>query len=176
MDALLEQVRRHAAERGGAIAVYDERASLTYPMFDAATDLAASRIREAGLGLGDTIAYLGGIGTGRTVSYAAALKAGVTFMMLDERNPPAVNQDLVNHAGAAAVLAETERYAALGAGLTETVLLLPPLTDAAALGRGAVPRFDAPDVPRDAVAHIRYTSGSSGRPKGIPVSRHSEEN
>jgi amino acid adenylation domain-containing protein len=150
-----DQARRdpgaEAARRGDEV--------LSYGDLDSAATHLACRLRAAGVGPGDRI----GIGLPRSPGYLVAvlgvLKSGAAYVPLDPGYPEARLAWLIGDAGLRLVIGA----AALGAAAAGTV--------DPAVGRGG--DFAAADLPPpdpDSTAYLLYTSGSSGKPKGVMVS------
>ncbi|GAA0736013.1 non-ribosomal peptide synthetase [Dactylosporangium roseum] len=154
---LVSCVDRQAAERPDQIAVTHAGASSTYAQLVADSYGVARRL--AGLGPGAVVGVAAHRGIASIVAELAALRAGATYVVLDPAHP--VRAGLVAaDAGCVAVLSEPG---------------LPPLP-----GLDGVPTIDighlpgapwAPAVHPDLPAYICYTSGTTGRPKGVLVPR-----
>ena len=167
---LIRGFQQKAKRHPDQLAVEEAGFELTYSQLEAASDLMAQRIVDAGLLPGETMAFLGGSGIQRMVAYLGALKAGTPFLPLDERQPLATLRGVIEHANAKAMVVFPAGLYDLAEDLKLPVI--PGLSDYP--DAGSVVRFQLHDVSPDAVAYFRYTSGSTGKPKGVPVSHRTE--
>jgi len=165
---------RLAAERPDWIAVIDPDGTE-----HAAGDLLARAnqlvhaLRERGLRPGDGIATLMPNGTGALEVYLAALQAGWYFTPINWHDTPQEIAYIVRDSGAKAFFADG-RFAAQAAAAADEA----QLPAAARFSHGEVPGFlpvtrlrsgQAEWMPADrtAGAAMHYTSGTTGRPKGV---------
>jgi L-proline---[L-prolyl-carrier protein] ligase len=93
----------------------------------------------------------------------ACLRAGVPYVPIDPGTPAARARFVLEDAGAGLVLSAAGRPAWLDGDARQRHLDLGEL--AAAAGTGGP--FPQPEP--DAVAYVLYTSGSTGEPKGVPI-------
>jgi amino acid adenylation domain-containing protein len=159
-----EQVAARAARAEDAVAVSDERRSLSYREVDRLASRLALRLRRLGAGPGTLV----GIGMERSVEMVVALlgvlKAGAAYVPLDPAFPPAR-------------LALMREDARLELVITQTALVdTLPRTGVRPVFLDRVESLDEeaegaalPAVAPDDLAYVIYTSGSTGRPKGVEV-------
>ena len=155
-DLVLTSVRRWAAENPRAIAVRDDRESLSYRSLLARASAVAERLLREGVGPGDVV----GLCADRSARFAVAVLgvwlSGAAYVPVDPDAP---------HARSALVFADAGVRVALGDG------------EPAALGVRVLPLDDAvcetvPPTERartGRLAYVIFTSGSTGRPKGAMV-------
>jgi acyl-CoA synthetase (AMP-forming)/AMP-acid ligase II/acyl carrier protein len=156
--AVPDLLRARAAEAPDAVALWvGDRESLTYGQWEARSNAAARGLVARGVRPGDRVPLV--FGNDRWVDYAvcylAVLKAGAAAVPLGDRFSGPELDRVVAHAGAAVVVRPGGTGAAvdpgsLGAGLPDA-----PFETAVGVGD---------------LAEILYTSGTTGRPKGVACS------
>ncbi|MEU0313361.1 long-chain fatty acid--CoA ligase [Nocardioides sp. NPDC006273] len=163
---------RRARMTPGARAFVQDDAVVTYAEVDRLVDAVAHGLRARGVAPGDRVAFLGLNSVELAVTLFATARLGAVFLPLNTRLAPPelawiltdASPALLVHADAFDEAVSSEVVAALG---------LPSHRFTAAGGRGldglATPaegRIDV-EVGLDDVFMIQYTSGTSGRPKGV---------
>ncbi|HSX59051.1 MAG TPA: amino acid adenylation domain-containing protein, partial [Tahibacter sp.] len=158
------------ARSPGAVAVSDAQSALSYAELDRRANRVAHVLRARGAGPETLV----GLCLPRTVDLAVALlgilKAGAAYLPLDPGSPDAHLHYIVRDSGAALALADAEacqRLAGTGVALLD---IADPAVAAASEVTPAV------DVRSDNAAYCIYTSGSSGRPKGVLIEHRSLAN
>ncbi|MHC3821057.1 type I polyketide synthase [Streptomyces sp. DT9] len=174
---LHELLPAHAERLGDKIAFRDARRTVSYAELDLRTRRLAGQLAHLGLGRGETAALLLGNCLEMVESYLAIARAAAVGAPL---NPHATDDELehlLGDSGAVVLITDRthlEQVLRLGAGH--------PGLRVVVTGNGAAPRdvalFDTlvgaePPVPArddaalDDVAWMLYTSGTTGRPKGV---------
>lgn len=150
-----------AAEEPDAVAVeVPDTGSLTFRSWHARSGAVAAGLRARGLGPGDRVVLHYGAGDWLdfAVAYCGVLRAGGVAVPVSDRLAEAEVRHVVEHSGAVALL-HAGRAPRTGATDLTT----------AGLGDAAPPDGEDRSRPGD-LAQILYTSGTTGRPKGVAAS------
>ncbi|MFI7385085.1 non-ribosomal peptide synthetase [Streptomyces sp. NPDC049813] len=167
IGSLNDLFAEHVQRGPDAPAVAYGPVTLTYRELDRVTNALAARLRELGVQRDRPVALRAERSAGLVVGMLATVKAGGAYLTLDPELPPARLRTVLEESKPVALLAESGGEDPSGLGL-------PVLAVAGYLGddvrRDAAHdvRVDGGATPDD-LAYIVYTSGSSGRPKGICV-------
>lgn len=162
---VLERVAARAREAPDATAVVDRDRTVAYGELLAWADAVRSRLRACGVRRGDVV----GLAMGRSAAMAAAILgtgwSGAGFLPLSTGNPDDRLGFQVGDADVALVLVPEGTEAPAWAG-DRAVAGMPPQPARS----GDVPVPAAGAVAGEDLVYVMYTSGSSGRPKGVRVS------
>jgi len=164
-DSIQAVFRRQVERNPSAVAVVDERESLTYAELDLRANDLAARLREAGVLPGANVGLALERSAAVPVALLGILKAGAAYVPLDPSYPRERLEFMLDDAAIATIVTSRSLRDTLPAGRARTLEL-----DSAT---GLVPDSGRPGDERDAgargLAYIMYTSGSTGRPKGVAV-------
>jgi fatty-acyl-CoA synthase len=162
----VDPVARYAASNPAGRAVVDLESgrSWTYPSLNRAVDrLAAWLVAEFGENGGVRLATLGRNCAEMLILQLAAVRAGAIFVPLNWRLAPAEIEVLVADADPALLFMDAEFTAPRGVRVL-------PLEHVLSLGAEGTEPPRSARRPFDEVATLLYTSGTSGRPKGVMLS------
>ncbi|MET0816503.1 MAG: AMP-binding protein [Solirubrobacteraceae bacterium] len=154
---------RAEAMFGDRVAILDDGRSITYAAMAERVGRAASVLREAGIGTGDVVAVLAPNTTMMLESHYSVPHAGAVLLTLNVRLSPGELARIVAHAGARLLLHDDEL-----AGVAHAIPGLDRIS-ASELERRMVgaDRLLAAPVDEQALLSLNYTSGTTGRPKGV---------
>ncbi|MFG1857966.1 long-chain-fatty-acid--CoA ligase [Actinomadura geliboluensis] len=156
----------------------DRRA--TYAEFAAEATRLAHALRASGIEPGDRVAYLAPNVPELLVAHFAVPLAGAVLVAINTRLAPGEIRYILDHSGAKALVVDAALHpsiAPVADGLPQVVTIPAPGADAdpavggtgyadlLARGSDDPPPWDVPD--ENAAISINYTSGTTGRPKGV---------
>ncbi|MGI5270070.1 class I adenylate-forming enzyme family protein [Nonomuraea sp. CA-218870] len=172
-------VREFARATPSAIAVIDGERTLTYAALDERANRLACALLARGLTTGDRVAVL----LGNRLEYpeiaAGIAKAGLVMVPLNPRLTAGEARYILEHSGSRAIVLD-DACAAVAGDAVEELRLTALSIDGAQTGRPyeeelAAARVADPEVRVDELDPfcVTYTSGTTGRPKGVVISHRS---
>lgn len=169
-SCLADWVFGHAASQPAALALRQGQDSLTYGQLAAKIRRLGALLAESGVAAGACVALAADRSIGGVVAMAAIQWLGAACLPLDGKLPDERLNFMLNDADACLLLGYSHTLQGITAPQVDLMLLdgvtgedwLEGYTDAAPLAASAS---------GDAVAYLIYTSGSSGQPKGVRVTR-----
>ncbi|MCG2634807.1 MAG: AMP-binding protein [Gammaproteobacteria bacterium] len=168
MSLLLEALRRNALTHPDWVAVRGDVSELSYGALQQEVDLLATRLAS---GPGQVVAQLMDNGPAWAVTHLATLSAGKTALPLPGFFSPAQQAHSLVSSGAGVLLSDSSRGVATLAAATG--LVVEPMGCYRAADTDLLlyrlPGVQSRPLPLEC-ALVTYTSGTSGRPKGVCLS------
>ena len=165
---VLRAVAARAAEAPGASAVIADDADLSYGDLEPRSNQLAHHLRTRGVGPEAVVGICLPRGPDLIVAILGVLKAGGAFLVLDPEYPPERLGLMADTANAAVVVASSET-AELLRGQAVVDIADPEIAT-------APPTAPHVEADPDTLAYVVFTSGSTGVPKGVAVSRRGFDN
>ncbi|MEJ7602287.1 MAG: AMP-binding protein [Kofleriaceae bacterium] len=183
IENLADRIWTAAAANAERLALWATGESFSYAQLTDLAARAASRLLDAGIMPGDRIAILARRSIVAYAGILAAVRAGCVYVPLNPRFPLARNREILGAAGATALIvdeASAERFGDLVRQPPPALRVLVTLDgvtreraltciDAAEIAT-ARPRSSWPARSAGDLCYLLFTSGSTGAPKGVPIS------
>lgn len=173
-------IREFAVASPGATAVVDGDRRLTYAAVDERARRLGNALLEAGLRPGDRVA----VALGNRLEYpeiaCGIARVGMWMIPVNPRLTPAEAEYVVGHSAACATIADDALGGMIGGAVASHPQKLVLSIDGTQLGtayEGAIERASPADtsieVDEEEPFCVAYTSGTTGKPKGVMISHRS---
>ena len=145
--------------------------ALTFAELERRTDTLARRLRHAGIGRCDVVASMLRNSPGSLALIFALAKAGAVWVPINVQNRGENLGYICNHCAPKMLIAEPDLVATVRlSGAKIGAAQVRTLDELEAGGGDGTASFDAPAPAADETFAVMYTSGTTGRPKGVLVS------
>ncbi|WP_248807365.1 amino acid adenylation domain-containing protein, partial [Pseudomonas sp. MWU13-2100] len=161
---------------GDAVAVVDEKGSLTYDALNRQANRIAHRLIGLGIGPDDRVAICVDRGLEMVAGLLGILKAGAAYVPLDPAYPLDRLAYMLESCAPALILSQEALHSVLPTSAVPVLLLDPEL--AKREGFLAQPEIDPlrAGLRPEHLAYVIYTSGSTGHPKGVQITHQALSN
>uniref|UniRef100_UPI0012E9A657 non-ribosomal peptide synthetase n=1 Tax=Streptomyces apocyni TaxID=2654677 RepID=UPI0012E9A657 len=163
-----ELLRRQARRTPDTVAVEDGGTRLSFADLDAHSEVLARRLCQRGVRRGDLVGICLRPGATALVTLWAVWKAGAAFVPLDPDLPERRLSLMLEQASPVLIVTDVPREVPEGYVVFDPTAPAP----APAPALGAEPEDEAtplPDVDDHDLAYVMFTSGTTGRPKGVMI-------
>lgn len=145
----------------------------TYRELDAAADRWSATLARLGAGPGEVVAFAMARGPAAIAAMLGVLKTGAAYLPLDPEFPPDRLRFMLAHARASLVICAEGQELLFSEAVEILTLDARSLDGLKTIDESSQPGYDGlarPTVRPADPAYVMYTSGSSGRPKGVCIS------
>lgn len=161
---LIQRFKERVRTTPGDKALVFDNEEFTYLQLDQYSDQVALQLKQESVGPGDSLGILFDRSARLIVAILGALKTGCAYLPIDVQNPVSRTKQILEE-GQVDVLLTTPQYQKQYENIVS--VCVPEF--------GAEPEADARDLlqldyPAESTAYVIFTSGTTGKPKGVPIS------
>jgi long-chain acyl-CoA synthetase len=165
-DTFSSRLRTVAAGQPSKVALRDNDRTVSYGELDAAADRLASRLVQAGAGLGTRVVLMSDNSASYLAAATAVWRTGAVLTTLYASSGPAEVEYVLENSGASLVVAD-RRASTVIAELAEAPRVV-LIDHEEVFGGSSLPEpVGMPELEPEQLALICYTSGSTARPKAV---------
>lgn len=147
-----------------AIALEDDTTTYTYAELDRKVEALSQQLRQYGVSRDSLVGVLLGRSAEYVIACLAALRAGGAFLVLELAYPPDLLADVIDDASPVVVVTHTSEVGKIKAGVP-LITLDKETANTNGHAKEAAPLPAETDL--DRLAFVAYSSGTTGKPKGI---------
>ncbi|MGO1849119.1 amino acid adenylation domain-containing protein [Microbacterium sp.] len=175
-------VQERTVVSSNAVVVVDDRdgSEITFEMFDRRVNALARALIGHGVTVGDRVAVVLPRSVGLVVTLPAVIRAGAAYVPVDPEYPAERVTAILEDAVVSVVVTDTvtaleHEPVFVAAGVSTVLLDGPAVREALEQGVDVAPVLSRSLTPDD-LAYVLFTSGTTGRPKGVEVSHQAVVN
>ncbi len=158
MDKILAAIKHASLISPNRLALHGHDGQYTYAQLQEESDKVVCCLFKEGLETGNKVACLFSPGTKKTIIFLGALKAGITFVNIPLDLPTSSIQELLKNLNVSAVIGPSHL----------------PNYGPKQIFPDCIEKYDTPvyyNTQSNEIAVITFSSGTTGLPKAIPISR-----
>ncbi|KAK3064257.1 hypothetical protein LTS18_008805 [Coniosporium uncinatum] len=156
---------RQAKQSPDAVALEDEKRKYTYTELDHEVATISQRLRNHGVSRDSLVGVLLGRSADYVIACLAALRAGGAFLVLESAYPADLLADVLSDASPAVII--TSKIEARKIKASVPLVIIDEEQTQEANGQAKEPAPLPADDDLDRLAFVAYSSGTTGKPKGI---------
>lgn len=171
---VFDAVKRWAAVEPDKIAIVAPGFSQTYAQLEIESNRLARTLRARGIQTGSRVAFVLPRGHATILLLLAILKAGACYVPIDSQSPPQRIRECLEDAAPALIITGGASAKFLEE-IVDAVLLRDLMDEAETADPSPIPHEELALKGTD-LAYMIFTSGTTGRPKGVPIAHESLSN